>query len=112
MGRAEGVGNYRNQGENQISRFEYLCFMLVKDDVVELKNIKNVMKNFDAIDSTGTGFIGLEDVQCSERSMGGISLELEATPETSQHGIPNQQSLPRDVLPTLLEADLPKTASL
>lgn len=68
--RAEGVGNYRNQGNGQISRFEYLCFMLVENQVLELKNIQNVMKNFEKIDKNHEGFITERDVQHSERSGG------------------------------------------
>lgn len=64
--RAEGVGNYRNQGDGQISRFEYLCFMLVENEVVEFKNIQNVMKNFENIDKNETGFITHGDVQHSQ----------------------------------------------
>jgi len=63
--RADGLGNYRNQGENQVSRFEYLCFVLVKNGVVNLSSIKQVMMNLDEIDTTGTGFISLDDVQRS-----------------------------------------------
>lgn len=63
--RADGVGNYRNQGENQVSRFEYLCFVLVKNGVVNMSSIKKVMVNLDDIDTTGTGFISLDDVRRS-----------------------------------------------
>lgn len=63
--RAAGVGNYRNQGEDQVSRFEYLCFVLVKNGVVTVNNIHEVMKNLDEIDTTGTGFLSLDDVEAS-----------------------------------------------
>lgn len=65
--RDDGVGNYRDQGKDKISRFEFLCFVLVKNEILELKNIKNVMKNFDDLDKTGTGMISREDIS---RSMG------------------------------------------
>jgi len=60
--RAEGIGNYRCQGEGQISRFEFLVFILVQNGVVNKSNIHNVMKNFDKLDRSNTGFIGEEDV--------------------------------------------------
>jgi len=60
--RAEGIGNYRGQGEGQISRFEFLVFILVQNGVVNNTNIKKVMKNFDKLDGSKTGFIGKEDV--------------------------------------------------
>jgi hypothetical protein len=60
--RENGVGNYRHQGDDLISRFEYLCFVLVENGVVELRNIQNVMKNFDEIDHDGAGFIARTDV--------------------------------------------------
>jgi potassium channel subfamily K len=60
--RAEGIGNYRGQGDDKISRFEFLCFVLVQNEVVEVRNIANVMKNFDEMDKTNTGFIEQADV--------------------------------------------------
>jgi voltage-gated potassium channel Kch len=60
--RKDGIGNYRNQGSEKISRFEFLCFVLVQNQIVEMTNIKNVMKNFDSLDTKGTSFISEEDI--------------------------------------------------
>jgi len=61
--RATGVGNYRNQGDDLISRFEYLSFVLVQNEVIDVQHLQDVMRNFDEIDKTQTGFIGLSDVR-------------------------------------------------
>jgi hypothetical protein len=63
--REQGIGNYRDQGEGKISRFEYLAFILVENGTVEMRNIKNVMTNFDAIDVSKEGFISMSDVGAS-----------------------------------------------
>jgi len=63
--RATGIGNYRNQGDDLISRFEYLSFVLVQNDVIDVQHLQDVMRNFDEIDISQTGFIGLSDVQCA-----------------------------------------------
>jgi hypothetical protein len=60
--RKEGVGNYRNQGHGQISRFEFLAFILCQNGVVEVRNIRNVMKNFDHLDKNNEGFITENDI--------------------------------------------------
>lgn len=67
--RAEGLGNYRKQGDGQISRFEYLCFILVENGVVELKNIQKVMSNFEKVNKTHTGFLTHCDVQHSQETV-------------------------------------------
>mmetsp|Transcript_95058 Transcript_95058/g.182684 ORF Transcript_95058/g.182684 Transcript_95058/m.182684 type:complete len:364 (-) Transcript_95058:218-1309(-) len=60
--RSEGIGNYRDQGQGKISRFEFLSFILVQNGVVEVQNIKNVMTNFDKLDALNEGFISQHDV--------------------------------------------------
>ena len=41
--------------DGKISRFEFLCFTLVKNDVVEMENIEIAMKNFNELDADGSG---------------------------------------------------------
>lgn len=60
--RAEGIGGYRGQGEGQISRFEFLVFILVQNGVVHKANVNSVMKNFDKLDVSNEGFISKNDV--------------------------------------------------
>ena len=50
-------------GDDRISRFEFLTFVLVENGVIELKNITNAMKNFNEIDKTNTGFIEKKDLE-------------------------------------------------
>jgi hypothetical protein len=64
--RENGVGKCRHQGDDLISRFEYLCFVLVEHGVVELRDIEKVMKNFDEIDNDGIGFIARTTVAKSD----------------------------------------------
>jgi len=83
--RKQGVGNYGNQGENNISRFEFFAFMLCRNGVIEQANIESLMKNFDRLDKNGEGIINQDDVrkQSSEENVAletaeGIALEIGA----------------------------------
>jgi hypothetical protein len=51
------IGNYANQGEGKISRFEYLCFMLIQNGVLQIHNLEDLMNNFEEIGEEGTGYI-------------------------------------------------------
>lgn len=62
--RADGIHTPGgSQGADRISRFEFLCFVLVQNDVVDTSNLKDVMNNFDDLDSTHTGYLGISDIQ-------------------------------------------------
>lgn len=63
-----GVGDYAEQGEGNISRLEFLAFILVQNGCCEVDNVTNVMKNFDALDKTGSGFISKDDVSALSNS--------------------------------------------
>lgn len=67
--REEGIGNYAQQGHGKISRFEYMCFLLVQNGVIGTNNIKRMMVNFERIDKSGTGFIEMCDVEESVRCL-------------------------------------------
>jgi len=47
----------------QVSPFEFLCFILIKNENVTLEDIKVVMDNFSKLDTTGSGFLELDDVE-------------------------------------------------
>jgi len=64
-----GVGNYAEQGEGNVSRLEFLAFVLVQNGCCDVDNVTNVMTNFDMLDKTGSGFISKDDVSAlSSRS--------------------------------------------
>lgn len=48
--------------DGKISRFEFLCFTLVKNGVVDLENIEIAMKNFNELDTDGSGELEAEDL--------------------------------------------------
>merc|ERR1712118_577808 len=48
--------------DGKIDRFEFLCFMLVKNGVIEMRNIENAMKNFNELDKTRSGFLEYKDL--------------------------------------------------
>jgi len=56
------AGNYAEMKEGHVSRLEFLAFVLTQNGVAEVSNIANVMRNFDEIDITHTGFISKHDV--------------------------------------------------
>ena len=50
---ASGVKGMSN--DDKISRFEFLCFMLVQNDICSSDNIREAMENFDELDRSSTG---------------------------------------------------------
>jgi potassium channel subfamily K len=49
-------------GDGQISRFEFLCFTLVKNGIVEMENIEMAMKNFNELDTDNSGHLEASDL--------------------------------------------------
>jgi potassium channel subfamily K len=48
--------------DGKIDRFEFLCFTLVKNNVVEMENIEIAMKNFNELDTDKSGELEVEDL--------------------------------------------------
>merc|ERR1712032_1301942 len=63
-----GAGNKNRPGE--ITRLEFLCFLLVKNGVLELENIRNAMNNFKKLDVGKNGVLTLEDVEAWDQRFG------------------------------------------
>jgi len=57
------VGGGELADDGRISRFEFLCFVLFENGVIEMSNIQIAMLNFSELDVTGTGFISKMDVE-------------------------------------------------
>ena len=51
------AGGGDGTGDERISPFEFLTFVLVENGVVQMKNITNTMNNFKEIDKSASGFI-------------------------------------------------------
>lgn len=60
--RRECLRSHQGQGDERISRFEFLSFMLVQNGAISLKNVKTCMHNFAQIDATNKGFINKSDI--------------------------------------------------
>lgn len=80
----ERVGN--NCHDGQISRLEFLCFLLVRNGIVEVEDIGNVMTNFRSFDTGNTGFIGLDDVEQFLRHGSKDNLEEDSEDDAPQAG--------------------------
>eukprot|EP00747_Dinoflagellata_sp_TGD_P186038 gnl/TRDRNA2_/TRDRNA2_42864_c1_seq1.p1 gnl/TRDRNA2_/TRDRNA2_42864_c1~~gnl/TRDRNA2_/TRDRNA2_42864_c1_seq1.p1 ORF type:complete len:339 (-),score=45.96 gnl/TRDRNA2_/TRDRNA2_42864_c1_seq1:265-1281(-) len=76
------VGARNAADESKISKLEFMTFLLVKNEVVEMSDVELMMKNFCELDKTDTGFIGIDD---AERS----PLFSERTPAPSSTPAPN-----------------------
>ena len=50
-------GDEADLSDGKIDRFEFLCFMLVKNGVIEMRNIEDAMKNFNELDKTRNGYL-------------------------------------------------------
>jgi potassium channel subfamily K len=59
---ATACGTPAKGKDGKISRFEFLCFTLVKNDVVEMENIEIAMKNFNDLDADGSGELEVGDL--------------------------------------------------
>jgi potassium channel subfamily K len=59
---ATACGNPDAGFDGKISRFEFLCFTLVKNGVIEMENIEIAMKNFNDLDTDGSGELEAEDL--------------------------------------------------
>jgi len=57
--RKAGCGN---AVDAQISRSEFLLFVLVRNEIVDMETVKEVMDNFDSLDEDGSGFLSFEDL--------------------------------------------------
>mmetsp|Transcript_13504 Transcript_13504/g.29638 ORF Transcript_13504/g.29638 Transcript_13504/m.29638 type:complete len:348 (-) Transcript_13504:265-1308(-) len=82
------LGHCMMSPEGKVSRFDYLCFVLVRNGVISLDNIENAMLNFDELDKSQTGFIGGEDVASQQLPFGaGSALANNEDPEGSTESI-------------------------
>mmetsp|Transcript_48975 Transcript_48975/g.77377 ORF Transcript_48975/g.77377 Transcript_48975/m.77377 type:complete len:487 (-) Transcript_48975:81-1541(-) len=52
-----------NEVDGQVSRFEFMMFVLVRNGIVELDTMETIMRNFDELDVTNTGALELIDLQ-------------------------------------------------
>merc|ERR1719316_2203189 len=60
----ESTGVYRAEdGLDEISRFEFLCFLLVKNNMIEIDDIGTIMAHFDELDADGNGMLDPRDLE-------------------------------------------------
>jgi len=48
--------------EGKVSRFDFLCFVLVENGLISMDNLQETLLNFDELDKSNTGFIELIDI--------------------------------------------------
>lgn len=64
----ESNGIYKDEdGLEQISRLEFLCFILVKNNMVEMDDIGTIMANFDELDADHSGYLAPDDLDIWEQ---------------------------------------------
>jgi len=56
------AGDEADLSDGKIDRFEFLCFMLVENGVIEMRNIEDAMKNFNELDKTRNGYLEYKDL--------------------------------------------------
>jgi len=59
------VGARNAADTSKVSKIEFMCFLLVRNNVVGMDEIEGMMSNFDELDRSNSGFITMEDVQRS-----------------------------------------------
>jgi hypothetical protein len=52
-----------NEVDDEVSRFEFMMFVLVRNGIVEMDTIEAIMKNFDELDIRQTNTLGVQDFQ-------------------------------------------------
>jgi hypothetical protein len=52
-----------NEVDGQVSRFEFMMFVLVRNGIVEMDTMEAIMHNFDELDATKTEALELQDLQ-------------------------------------------------
>eukprot|EP00930_Biecheleria_cincta_P032545 TRINITY_DN22584_c0_g2_i1.p1 TRINITY_DN22584_c0_g2~~TRINITY_DN22584_c0_g2_i1.p1 ORF type:complete len:432 (+),score=63.24 TRINITY_DN22584_c0_g2_i1:94-1389(+) len=72
--RDQGLGNYAGQGDGSISRFEYMCFMIVSNKITDLDNLKRVMSNFEEVNVNGEDFITLKSLGTTVKTRAELAL--------------------------------------
>jgi len=59
----EGTGGLNDARDAKISRFEFLAYMLVENDLLDMEGVAAIMQNFKELDADGSGFIEVSDLQ-------------------------------------------------
>jgi len=75
----------KNEVDGQVSRFEFMMFVLVRNGIVETDTMEAIMANFDELDVAQTNTLTIED--------------LEVRLSRSQDGTESEKSLKRDESP-------------